>query len=129
MLVGGTVLVLVPLAAFAWILPGPFLWLLGGKYAGLGSECGWVVATGCVTQIGGVMWNLNGSKAWIRVHAPGFIPSILIAQAFAAVTLDLRQFHDVLVFNFATVAAPLLVYMIDAYLGMKVASRMQAAAA
>lgn len=127
LLISGTVLALVPLVAFAWALPGPLLWLLGGKYAGLDSECGWVVAAGCVAQIGAVMWNLNSSKAWIRAQAPGFIPAILITQLLGAITLDLRQFHDVLIFNFITAAAPLSVYTIDAYLGMRVATRMRIA--
>ncbi len=122
LLVGGTVLALLPLAAFAWVLPEPFLWLLGGKYAGLERECGLVVAAGCIGQIGGVMWSLNGSKAWIRVQSSFFIPAILAAQAVAALCLDLRQFHDVLIFNLVTAASTFPIYALDSWLGLRSAS-------
>ena len=119
LLVSGMVLVLVPLAALAIFLPGPFLWLLGGKYASLGSECAWVVAASCIGQLGGVMWNLNSSKAWIRVQSIGFIPIVLASQVLAAVCLDLRVFHDILVFNLVTAAAPIPLYLADALLGLR----------
>jgi O-antigen/teichoic acid export membrane protein len=123
LLVGGTILTILPLAASAWLFPGPFLWLLGGKYASLGQECGWVVMAGCITQIAGVMWTLNASKAWIRVQAPGFIPLILAVQVAAVASLDLRQFHQVLIFNLVTAAAPIPLYVLDALIGLKKTSK------
>ena len=123
LLVSAIVLVLLPLLLFAWFFPDPFLWLLGGKYQQLGRECGWVVAAGCVGQIAGVMWGLNSSKAWIRLQAPGFIPAILAAQIMAALFLDLRQFHDVLVFNLVTAASPIPIYALDAYFGWRAQQR------
>jgi hypothetical protein len=119
LLVSATALALLPLLFFAWFLPDPFLWLLGGKYQHLGRECGWVVTAGCVGQLGGVMWALNSGKAWIRFQATGFIPVILSAQVGAAFFLNLRQFHDVLIFNVVTAAAPLLLYALDAYFGLR----------
>jgi O-antigen/teichoic acid export membrane protein len=119
LLVGGSLLVSMPLMAFAWLWPGPFLWLLGGKYTGLEHEYGWVVAAACVAQVGGVMWVLNSSKAWIRIQAHAFIPAILGVQFVAAVSLDLHQFHDVIIFNFASAAAPLPIYLLDAWLGFR----------
>jgi hypothetical protein len=117
--VSGTVLLLLPLVFSAWFLPGPFLWLLGSKYSGLEAECGLVVATSCIAQLSGVLWNLNSGRAWIRIQAPCFIPVILVAQVLAATFLDLRQFHDLLIFNLVTSAAPLPIYALDAYLGLK----------
>jgi len=123
LMVGGTILVLAPLALVAWLFPDPFLWLLGGKYAALRSECGWVVAAGCVSQLCSVMWSLNSSKAWIRLQSVAFIPAILGAQIVTAYSLDLRLFHNVLIFNLIGSAAPLPVYVLDAYLGLKANSR------
>jgi O-antigen/teichoic acid export membrane protein len=119
LLLGLSVLVLVPLALASWVFPRPFLWLLGEKYAGLESECGWVVTTGCIGQILGVMWALNTSKAWIRFQSIGFIPVILLAQCVAAVLLDLRQFRDVLIFAMVTASAPFPLYVADALAGLR----------
>lgn len=112
---------LVPLAAASWVIPEPFLWLLGEKYALLGAECGWVVTTGCVAQLLGVMWGLNSSKAWIRFHVSGYIAVTVICQVAAVSFLDLRQFRDVLVFNFVTALAPLPLYIVDAFFGLRAA--------
>ena len=125
-LVGASVLTLLPLLFFAWCFPQPLLWLLGEKYHQLGAECGWVVLAGCVGQVGGVMWGLNTSKAWIRWQALGFIPIILFAQGMAAYFLDLRQFRDVLIFNLITAAAPMAIYALDAYWGIKRATPLNA---
>src|SRR5206468_2545091 len=119
LLVGGTALTLLPVLVLAWLLPGPFLWLLGEKYANLERECALVVATSCVSQIGSVMANLNISKAWIRIQAIGAIPTLLTAQAAAALCLDLRQFHHVLLFNLVTAASPIWLFALDAYYGVR----------
>jgi len=127
LLVSGTILVLLPALIFSWFLPGPLLWLLGGKYAGLGHECSLVVLAACISQVGSVMTNLNLSKAWIRIQSVAAIPTVLSAQVLAAFGLNLRQFHDVLIFNIINAAAPILIFLIDAYLGIKKESRSQTA--
>lgn len=118
-LVIGTAAILSPLVLLAWLFPSPLLWLLGGKYAGLQSECVWVVGAACMGQIAGVMWVLNSSKAWIRIQAMGYIPIILTVQAIAAICLDLHRFHDVLIFNLVTSAAPIPMFLLDTYFGMR----------
>ena len=118
LLICGSAFLMLGLSMVAWLMPEPFLWLLGHRYTDLGNELVWVVAASCVSQIAGVMWSLNSSKAWIRFQAPWFIPSILVVQVIAAIFLNLRTFHDVLIFNLATAAAPLPGYMLDAYLGL-----------
>jgi hypothetical protein len=67
------------------------------------------------------MWTLNSSRAWIRIQAPAFIVSVLAVQACAALLLDLRQFHDVLVFNLLTTAAPIPIFAADALIGLRTA--------
>lgn len=116
-------LALAPVAIASWLFPHPFLWLLGSKYAGLEAECGWVVTTGCLGQFLGVMWALNLSKAWIRFQSVGFIPAILVCQCIAAALLDLRQFHDVLIFALASAVAPLPLYIADALSGLREARK------
>jgi hypothetical protein len=119
LLIVGSALSLFPFAVLAWLYPDLFLWLLGGNYASLESECGWVVAAACLSQVGGIMWNLNSNKAWIRFQSVGFIPTILGAQIIAALLLDLRQFHDVVIFNFVTAVAPLPLYVFDGLFGLR----------
>lgn len=123
LLVGGTVLVLLPVVIAASLFPDPFLWLLGEKYSDLRQECGWVVAAGCLTQLFAVLWALNSSKAWISIQAIGYIPIILIAQVIAALCLDLRQFHGVVLFTVITAAAPIPIMIADAYVGLQAAKR------
>jgi O-antigen/teichoic acid export membrane protein len=123
LLVGGAVAALAPLVVLSWLLPGPLLWLLGDKYAALKSEFVWVFAAGCLGQVGVVMWDLNSSKAWIHVQARGLIPAIVGVQLLAGSCLDLRRFHDVLVFGILTVSAPLPLYALDAWLGLRAARR------
>jgi O-antigen/teichoic acid export membrane protein len=121
LLVGGTILVLLPVVIAAFLFPGPFLWLLGDKYSGLRQECGWVVAAGCLTQLLAVFWGLNSSKAWISIQAVGYIPIIVTAQVIAAFCLDLRQFHAVVLFTVITAAAPIPLMIADAILGLNTA--------
>ena len=65
------------------------------------------------------MWSLNSSKAWIRIQSATYIPAILITQVFAAIWLDLRQFHNVLLFGLLTASVPMPMYLLDAFLGVK----------
>jgi hypothetical protein len=125
LLVGGSLGVVAPLVLIAWLFPEPFLWLLGAKYAHLRPECGWVVAAGCIGQIAGTMLGLNCAKAWIRFQTVAFIPVILTAQVITALCLDLRQFHNVLIFNVVTVASVIPVYALDAYWGMVKGTKVQ----
>lgn len=118
LLVGGTLLVLLPVVIAAFLFPNPFLWLLGDKYSGLRRECGWVVAAGCLTQLFAVLWGLNSSKAWISIQSIAYIPVILIAQVIAALSLNLRDFHSVVLFTVITAAAPIPLMMADAYVGL-----------
>jgi O-antigen/teichoic acid export membrane protein len=118
MVLGGTILGLAVLLTAAALWPGPFLWLLGSKYSGLEHEYVWVIAAACVAHLGNTMWNLNSSKAWITLQVKFHIPLMIAAQALAIVFLDMRSFHDVLVFNLVVSATPLIAYSADAFLAM-----------
>lgn len=127
LLAAAAVLVVAPFAVLSWVFPELLLWLLGEKYAALGTECGWVVTTGCVSLVLGTMWGLNYSKAWIRLQSIFFIPCVLGTQVIAALCLDLSNFHDVVIFGFATALSTLPVYLGDALLGLASARRQSAA--
>lgn len=123
LLIGSTILQLAPVMALAWLFPAPLLWVLGGSYAALGKECGWVVTTGCIAQLCAVLWILNISKAWIRVSTILWIPLTLGLQTLFAGMYDLTVFKNVLMFQLMTVAVPLPLYAIDAVYGLRQAAR------
>ncbi len=116
--VGGTALYVAPLVGLAWRFPDAFLLVLGGKYQSLGAEIGWVVLTAGIAQVTGTIWTLNCARAWIRVQSIAFVPVVLTVQAIAACLLDLRQLHGIILFNLATILAPLPIYLADAWRGI-----------
>lgn len=118
-LIGGTTLALGPICIAAGLFPAPFLWLLGNKYAGLERECVWVIGAGCISQIAAAMWALNSSKAWINIQSKGYIAVVIFIQVLLAMIIDLRQFHNVVLFAVATAAAPIPLQIIDAFIGLR----------
>lgn len=53
------------IAAFAFIFPTPFLWLLGRKYAGLSGLIGWVVFTSCISYVANLLYVMNRARKWL----------------------------------------------------------------
>lgn len=118
-LVACSVALLAPLTLLAWLWPGPALWLLGSQYQGLEGDLVWVVASACVANLSGIMWQMNSSKAWIRVQTYLYIPALLFTQVAMALCLDLRTFHNVLIFGLISSAAIIPLSVADAWLGLR----------
>jgi O-antigen/teichoic acid export membrane protein len=53
----------VVLIAFAW--PQVFLWLLGPKYEELRGVMGYVILSGCMNYVAGLMWIMNRARKWV----------------------------------------------------------------
>jgi len=119
LIVGAAMAVLAPIVVAGWISPEPLLRVLGKKYGDLGTECGWVVLTACVTQMTALMWSLNSSKAWIGISTTLFIPVTLIVQAIAAYSLDLSRTHGVILFSCLSSASQIPLITIDAIRGLR----------
>lgn len=51
--------------AFAFVFPGPFVWLIGPRYRHLTPEIGWVVLTGCFNYAANLIWIMNRSRRWV----------------------------------------------------------------
>jgi len=119
LLVGGSMTAFALLLLVAWLFPAPLLWLVGSKYTGLQNECVWVVAAGCVTLLGSVIFGLNAAKAWIRIQSVAYIPAVITAQLIAAACLDLREFQNVLIFGLVTAVVPIPCFVIDSVIGMR----------
>jgi O-antigen/teichoic acid export membrane protein len=60
-----TSVVCIPVVLAAFAFPKPFLWLLGGNYAGLSQSVGWVVFAACGNHVAGMMWIMNRARKWV----------------------------------------------------------------
>jgi len=118
LLMVGAGVALAPTVAFAALFPSKMLWILGSNYESLQKECVWIVASGCLAQLAGVTWALNSTRAWIRFQSVAYIPSVVVVQAIAGYILDLRAFHNVVVFNFLTILTTLVIYVSDSISGL-----------
>ena len=114
----GTAGYVAPLVWFSWKFPNPLLYLLGSKYASMRNELVWVMLTAALGQLTLTSWTLNCTRAWIRMRMLFYIPTILVVQTAAAICLDLHHLHGIVLFGLATTAAPLPIYLSDAWWGM-----------
>jgi len=89
-----------------------------GKIFRTRQRLGWVVSASCITMTGGVMFGLNCSKAWIRIQAGEYIPIILTTQVLCALTLNLKDFHDVS-FLMLSLRWPFNTFALDSCFGLK----------
>lgn len=89
--IGVTTLLCVPVVLFAFAIPAPFLWLLGGNYKGLGNAVGWVVLAACMNHVSGLMWIMNRSRKWL--FWSGSILEILLLIAVQATFIVLIGVH------------------------------------
>ncbi len=118
-LVGITLLIFSPLIAISWMYPTLILWILGEKYKLLSYGCGWAVTSGSIGLLGNVLWSLNSSKAWIQATTTICIPLTLFLQIVFAATQDLSNFTCLLIFQSIIVIAPIPLYAIDAFYGLR----------
>jgi O-antigen/teichoic acid export membrane protein len=98
--------------------PSPLLWLLGRQYQSLEAELALAVAVTCITQFGGVMWNLNIAKGWIGVITTAHIPAVILVQVATVACLNLTTVRNVLIFSLLSALVPPILYAIDAIRGL-----------
>jgi O-antigen/teichoic acid export membrane protein len=58
-------LVCTPVVLIAFIWPQAYLWLLGPKYEELGGVMGYVILSGCMNYVAGLMWIMNRARKWV----------------------------------------------------------------
>jgi O-antigen/teichoic acid export membrane protein len=119
---------LTPFAVFAWFFPQPLLWILGSAYGGLEHEAFLVVVAACLQQFGGAMLWLNHCRAWVHWYSIANIPAILVAQVGSIAFLDLSSVRGVLWFGIVSAIAPMPVYLLDAWRGLRRAAGTRPAA-
>ena len=99
------------MTAVAAAVPGIFLILLGGHYAGLHRELLLVVASSGLTLLGGYAVSVNLARSWNRWE--GLAVVLLIAvQAVLVAVLPLGTTAGVLSFNLLTAATGLMLQLV-----------------
>jgi O-antigen/teichoic acid export membrane protein len=91
-----------------WLVPGPFVWLLGKKYANMSGLIWLVVLSQGMYSLASVTYALNLSKGWIP---PAYItiPVEVITQIILLLTLDLTKTQNVLIFSCLGTIPPMIV--------------------
>lgn len=96
------------LAVATLTIPGPFLWILGPRYAGLSAELVWMVLAASFSAWSGAVYSVGAARSWV-VPATIVIPSGIATLALAAWLLDLSTVAGGFMMNAAVSAMALLV--------------------
>jgi O-antigen/teichoic acid export membrane protein len=107
-IVGAAALMLAGVVLLTWLVPQPFVWLLGDKYRNMSGLIWLVILAQGLSSLAGVVYGLNLSKGWIP-SAWITIPVEIVTQVVLLLTLDLRQTANVLIFTCLGAIPPMLV--------------------
>jgi len=114
---GGFGLAMVGLARF---FPGPFLWILGPKYASLRFELFQVMIAGAMGFVGGVMASINGARRfvyhWDNISRNLFTLAIQVVFIWK---VDLSSVQAVLWFSIASAIPSLISQALVAVYGLR----------
>ncbi len=115
------------LSISAFVLPGPFLWLLGPKYRGLSLELGLSVTASSLAFLTSTLYSFNNARKWVY-HWTGIasISGILTIQAVLLAIMPLHTTLNVMIFSVAAGVYPLIPFTLTAIHGYR---RTMAAAA
>ena len=106
------------LVGLTWLVPGPLLWIIGGRYANLQHELVLSTALTVVSGVSTVMWLLNAAKGWTN-YLWLDIPLRLAIQTGLYFVLNLSTVSGVLWFSLLSTASPLIVTVWHAWRGMR----------
>ena len=101
-------LMLATFVVFTSLFPGPFIMLLGAKYANMSGLIWLVVLSSGLNTLAGTIFGLNISKGWIP-PAMLTIPIEIITQIVLLLTLNLSKTENVLIFSCLTAIPPIIV--------------------
>ncbi len=100
---------------FAWLLPGPLLWLLGAQYAQFGGLVWLAVLSSGTFNFMGLLYFLNVNRGWIP-PAIIVIPAEIIANVALCFAFDLSSVRGVLLIG---VFAPVIPGLINFIVGFR----------
>jgi hypothetical protein len=111
-------LISVGLVTIAIVLPGPFLWLLGGQYAHLRRELVYVVLLTVIQAFTGAIYVLNAARAWVR-NAWLSIPIILCVQIAMIPWVNLGSIRGVALLSSLPLLPGMLPFLYETYRGFR----------
>ena len=92
-----------PVVVLAFTFPQAFLWLLGGKYANLGGEMGWLVLASCINYLAGLLWIMNRARKWLFWSGTTLeIVLLLVTQTAFIAYVGVRTVREAVLFTFAS---------------------------
>ena len=115
---GGVVLFSGIVLAGAATFPEQFLFVLGNRYSHLHRELVLMVGVAVISAVGGTLWMLNASKAWVT-GAWLYIPLTLATQIALIPFTDFSSVSGVLIFNLISGVPSLLLNLALSYRGFR----------
>ena len=98
----------------AYMLPQPFLWVLGNKYSYLNRELVYVVIMTVLNAFTGAIFQINSSKAWMR-GAWLSIPITILGQVIVLPLVNLGTVKGVVFFSCIPTIPGVLPYLYRTY--------------
>jgi low affinity Fe/Cu permease len=117
-IMGGVTLLSLMILLAAAMFPQEFLFVLGNKYTHLHHELLLMVGGAVTAAIGGTLWGLNASKAWVAGSWLS-IPLTVTAQLALIPFTDFSSVSGVLVFNLLSVFPSLFLNVALSYRGFR----------
>lgn len=102
-LLGCGVVAAVGLSMFAFLEPGPFVWVLGPKYQSLRGLIGWVITTACINYVAGLMWIMNRSRKWVFWRGAALeLALVFLVQIGFLIWIGVRTTREAVFFSFTS---------------------------
>jgi hypothetical protein len=89
----------------SWILPGPFLWILGGGYSHLGLELPLAFAAQGLGVMNSVIWTFMQVRGWVRLSWLN-IPLTISGYVLGVLVADLSSVAGVLIMSAVALLPP-----------------------
>lgn len=116
----GTAAAMFVLVSFSFLVPDPFLWLLGSSYSHLREEVGWLMLSGALGFIGNVLMTVHSSRKWIFWRTTwAYISGLILIQLIAILYMDLSVTRGVLQLSCICNAYIILLHLFVARRGFK----------
>ncbi|WP_446745233.1 lipopolysaccharide biosynthesis protein [Silvibacterium acidisoli] len=90
------------ITSLAFVVPRPFLWLLGPNYRDLAGLVGLVVMTACINYLAGLLWIMNRSRKWVFWRGTILeVTLVVLCQVIFVATIGMRTTRNAVLMNLA----------------------------
>lgn len=105
--ISGTLGAVLLVLATSWLLPGPFLWILGGSYSHLVTELPLAFAAQGLGVMNSVVWTFMQVRGWVSLSWLN-IPLTLAGYVLSVLVADLTTVSGVLIMSGVALLPPML---------------------